>query len=767
MGTVGTFQLGDYLVFAGLFVVSSSIGIFFAIKERKKATSKEFLVGGRQMSCGPVALSLTASFMSAVTVIGGPSDVYRFGASYVIFGVAYTFVVFFTAELFLPYLELRFCKLVRVAATLIYVVQTILYTGVVVYAPALALNQVTGFDLWGSIVATGVVCTFYCTLGGLKAVVWTDAFQMVVMVVGFLTVLIQGSSCAGGIENVWSTSQSGGRLQIFDFDVNPLRRHTFWTLSIGGTFTWLGIYGVNQSTIQRCISCKNEAHARWALYLNLLGLWIILFCAVVSGLIMFSFYSSCDPWSAGRISAPDQLMPYFVMEILGAFPGLPGLFVACAFSGTLSTVAASINALATVTYEDFVSQCFRDLSNRAANWTSKALCVLFGVACTSMAVAASYMGGIVQVKSLLSVDLQCLLVHFLSLSLSPVPQAALSIHGMCGGPMLGLFSLGILFPVTNLKGAVGGLLVGIALSFWVGVGAFIYPAPINNTHALELSTAGCNLSAAADAIHPTPVSASLLDSDRGVLADSWYSMSYLYYSAVGFIGTVSAGLLITLLTGPMDPKKLKPGMTRTVKDILCFWRDRTIQVDFTEDTQVWENQSEMNGVVKMEEKLKSGCTNPTGLQLPCTERKADTSSDASSSGATSIDCFSSNCEGLAQGSLGRTMSLMEFLEALCPGQNTPKHIPLLNLSLKFRHSTALLPELKPIHKMETRAVSPGRFRKISSGSGELPRGNIHQRMKNEDSWRSGPSIMGTRGISLVHHTASVSWIRTLICRSQI
>uniref|UniRef100_A0A673G854 Solute carrier family 5 member 12 n=1 Tax=Sinocyclocheilus rhinocerous TaxID=307959 RepID=A0A673G854_9TELE len=197
---------------------------------------------------------------------------------------------------------------------------------------------------------------------------------MVVMVVGFLTVLIQGASRAGGIESVWSTAHTGGRMDVFDFDINPLRRHTFWTLTVGGTFTWLGIYGVNQSTIQRCISCKTEGHARWALYLNLLGLWIILFCAVVSGLIMYTFYSRCDPWSAGSVSAPDQLMPYFVMEILGAFPGLPGLFVACAFSGTLSTVAASINALATVTYEDFVSQCFRDLSNRAANWISKALC---------------------------------------------------------------------------------------------------------------------------------------------------------------------------------------------------------------------------------------------------------------------------------------------------------------------------------------------------------------------------------------------------------
>ncbi|KAA0724057.1 Sodium-coupled monocarboxylate transporter 2 [Triplophysa tibetana] len=567
----GTFQAGDYVVFALLFVVSSGIGVFFAIKEWKKESSKDFLVGGRQMSCGPVALSLTASFMSAVTVIGAPSDVYRYGASYIIFGIAYTFVVFLTAEVFLPvfyrsgitstyeYLELRFCKAARVAATLIYIVQTILYTGVVVYAPALALNQVTGFDLWGSIFATGIVCTFYCTLGGLKAVVWTDAFQMVVMVVGFLTVLIQGSIRAGGIESVWTTSHAGGRLQVFDFDVDPLRRHTFWTLSIGGTFTWLGVYGVNQSTIQRCISCKTESHARWALYLNLLGLWIILFCAVVSGLIMYAFYSSCDPWRAGYVSAPDQVMPYFVMEILGGFPGLPGLFVACAFSGTLSTVAASINALATVMYEDFVSQCFTGLSNRAANWISKALCVMFGVACTTMAVGASYMGGIV--------------------------QAALSIHGICGGPMLGLFSLGILFPFTNLKGAIGGLITGISLSFWVGLGSFIYPASSNNTHPLELNTAGCNFSMTADGFNQTLLTISTPTPDRPWLADSWYSMSYLYFSAVGFIGTMAAGLLITLLTGPSDPKKLKPGLTRSVRDIFCLCSKGFINADLSQDKE--------------------------------------------------------------------------------------------------------------------------------------------------------------------------------------
>ncbi|XP_056382672.1 sodium-coupled monocarboxylate transporter 2 [Hyla sarda] len=559
-----TFVVWDYLVFGALFLISAGIGVFFAIKERKKTTTADFLVGGKQMTCGPVALSLTASFMSAVTILGAPSEVYRFGASFVLFFIAYAFVVFFSAELFVPmfyragitstyeYLELRFNRVVRYAATIMYIAQTILYTGVVVYAPALALNQVTGFNLWGSVFATGIVCTFYCTLGGLKAVVWTDAFQMVVMVVGFLSVLIEGTIQNGGPSKVWQTAINGSRLDIADFDVDPLRRHTFWTIAVGGTFTWLGIYGVNQSTVQRCISCKSEKHAKLALYLNLIGLWIILVCAVFSGLVMYAHYEGCDPWTAGFIQAPDQMMPYFVMHIFSKMPGLPGLFVACAFSGTLSTVAASINALATVTYEDIVKSFFKNISDKKSTWISKGLCVLFGILCTVMAVVASLMGGVV--------------------------QAALSIHGMCGGPMLGLFSLGILFPWTNWKGALGGLLSGITMSFWVAIGGFIYPAPTSKSLPLILRTDQCKLlnetiNGTLSTVLPTTL-ATTVQPERSVLADNWYSLSYLYYSVVGYISCVIIGLLISFITGREHGRNIKPLFIRPVCNLICFWSDK-------------------------------------------------------------------------------------------------------------------------------------------------------------------------------------------------
>ncbi|KAM9302084.1 sodium-coupled monocarboxylate transporter 2-like [Gastrophryne carolinensis] len=558
---ISNFSAWDFVVFAALLVISASIGVFFAIKDRKKKTSNEFLVGGRQMTYGPVALSMTTSFISAVAVLGTPSEVLRFGAHYIYTMIAHTFVVIFTAQLFVPvfyrsgitsayeYLELRFHRVVRYAATVIYIVQTILYCGVVVYTPSLALSQVTGLNLWGSVAATGVVCTFYCTLGGLKAIIWSDAFQMVVMVVGFLSVLIEGTIQVGGPANVWESAKNGSRLDIADFNPDPLLRNTFWTVAVGGTFTWLGIYACNQSTVQRCISCKSEKHAKLALYLNLIGLWVIVLCATFSGLIMYAYFKGCDPWAAGFIDAPDQAMPYFVMQIFSKMPGLPGLFVACAFSGTLSTVAASINALATVTFEDLVKNNFKNISPNRSIWISKGLCILFGTLCTLMAVLASYLGGVV--------------------------QAALSIHGMCGGPMLGLFTLGIVFPWTNWKGAFGGLIAGLTMSFWVSIGGFIYPPPPSKNRPLVLRTDECLLlNKTLDATISTTIPGTIATTatpERSVLADNWYSLSYLYYGAVGCLTCIIIGLVLSFVTGHQRGKDIEPKLIRPVCNLVCFW----------------------------------------------------------------------------------------------------------------------------------------------------------------------------------------------------
>nr|XP_058937939.1 sodium-coupled monocarboxylate transporter 1 isoform X2 [Kogia breviceps] len=388
---------------------------------------------------------------------------------------------------------------------------------------------VTGFNLWGAVVATGVVCTFYCTMGGLKAVIWTDVFQVGIMVAGFASVIIQAVLIQGGISTILNDAYNGGRLNFWNFIPNPLQRHTFWTIVIGGTFTWTSIYGVNQSQVQRYISCKNRFQAKMSLYINLVALWLILTCTVLCGLALYSRYRDCDPWTAKKVSAPDQLMPYLALDILQDYPGLPGLFVACAYSGTLSTVSSSINALAAVTVEDLVKPRFRSLSERSLSWISQGMSVLFGALCIGMAALASLMGALL--------------------------QAALSIFGMVGGPLLGLFALGILVPFANSIGALVGLLAGFAISLWVGIGAQLYPPLPERTMPLILETYGCNSTYnGTDWMTTTemPVSTSdfqVYNIERTPLMDNWYSLSYLYFSTVGTLVTLFVGMLISLSTG--------------------------------------------------------------------------------------------------------------------------------------------------------------------------------------------------------------------------
>uniref|UniRef100_A0A8C2N6T7 Solute carrier family 5 member 8 n=1 Tax=Capra hircus TaxID=9925 RepID=A0A8C2N6T7_CAPHI len=499
-------------LFAGMLLISAVIGIYYAFAGGGQQTSTDFLMGGRRMTAVPVALSLTASFMSAVTVLGTPSEVYRFGAIFSIFAITYFLVVVLSAEVFLPV----FYKL---GITSTYEVQGEGFIYFIFFSSTVFFKQVTGFDLWGVVVATGVVCTFYCTMGGLKAVIWTDVFQVGIMVAGFTSVIIKAALIQGGISTIINDASNGGRLNFW--------KHTFWTIIIGGTFTWTSIYGVNQSQVQRYISCKSRFQAKLSLYINLVGLWVILVCSVLCGLALYSRYHDCDPWTAKKVSAPDQVQYHVFLTC--NYPGLPGLFVACAYSGTLSTVSSSINALAAVTMEDLVKPRFPSLSEKSLSWISQGMSVLFGALCIGMAALASLMGALL--------------------------QAALSIFGMLGGPLMGLFALGILVPFANSIGALGGLLAGFAVSLWVGIGAQLYPPLPERMMPLRLETYGCNSTYngtnwMTTTEMPFSTSASQVHNiERTPLMDNWYSLSYLYFSTVGTLVTLFVGMLISVSTG--------------------------------------------------------------------------------------------------------------------------------------------------------------------------------------------------------------------------
>ncbi|XP_026085864.1 solute carrier family 5 member 6 isoform X4 [Carassius auratus] len=511
------FTIIDYVIFALLLVASMAIGLYYAFTGGRQSTTQEFMYADRSMKCLPLSLSLMATFQSAVAIIGTPAEVYANGTQYWFIGCSYILGLLIPAHIFIPvfyrlhltsvyqYLELRFCKAVRICGTVTFIFQMVIYMGVGIYTPALALNAVTGFHLWGAVLATGLVCTLYTALGGLKAVVWTDVFQTVVMFTGQLAVIIVGIHQAGGLSDAWVKVRDGGRISGIDLNPDPTVRHTFWTLGVGGVFLMLSLYGVNQAQVQRYLSSRTEREAIMSCYMVLPCLQVALMLSCLMGLVMYACYGNNSPLEQQYITSKDQ-----------NFPGLPGLFVACLFSASLSTISSAFNSLATVTMVDLIKPHY-SMTEARATLLSKILALSYGIICVAMAYV----------------------VHLMN---SSVLQAALSIFGMVGGPLLGLFCLGIFFPCANSIGAVIGLAAGLIMSFWVGIGGFlsrmpssVQVLPLNSTNTVPAVSGNITVIDAAS---------------RPVGLNGLYSLSYMWYSALNSSTVVLIGLLISFMTGP-------------------------------------------------------------------------------------------------------------------------------------------------------------------------------------------------------------------------
>ncbi|BFZ17587.1 hypothetical protein BsWGS_20626 [Bradybaena similaris] len=552
-GHLKQFTPVDYAMFAAILAISAGIGFYHAWKDRKQTSSDDFLLAGRNMSPYPVALSLLASFMSAITLLGTPAEIYNFTTMYFWIGLGYLFVIAGASHIYIPifynlgvtsayeYLEKRFSQGVRTSASMIFVLQMILYMAIVLYAPSLALNAVTGFTLWGSVISVGIVCTLYTALGGMKAVLWTDSFQTVMMIVSLLAILIRASVVVGGWDVAWQSGLRTNRIWFTDFRVDPSVRHSVWALAFGAYFTWVAIFGTNQAMVQRAVTCPSLRKAQLAMWLNFPGLCVILYISCFIGMFMAAFYEKCDPMKAKFVDDSNQILPMFVMDVLGDIMGLPGLFVAGLFSGALSTISSGLNSISACVLEDVIRVYFKSYMRESrARLVSQVLALMFGVVCLAMTYVASKLGSIL--------------------------QAALSLFGMIGGPLLGVFSLGMLFPWANKWGAYSGLFGSLVLMFWIGAGAAVVKPPYEKA---IMSTEYCNLTALSNAT----VAALLANSTPPVQPHRdatypLYTLSYMWYSATAVFTCIVVGLIVSFLTGATNPKELDPKVICPLFDIL-------------------------------------------------------------------------------------------------------------------------------------------------------------------------------------------------------
>ncbi|XP_012565084.2 sodium-coupled monocarboxylate transporter 1 isoform X1 [Hydra vulgaris] len=532
-----TFSIPDYLVFAATLMISSIIGLYFACGG-KQTNTKEYLMAGREMHWFPLFVSLLASYLSGVTLLGVPSEIFTYGIQYIVLCLSYVFIVLISSTIFLPifyklqmvssneYLERRFTPGVRSLGCFLVMTQSILYLAVVLYAPSLALESVAGIPLTATIISTGLVCTFYTTLGGMKAVIWTDVFQAGIMVTGLVVVMVIGLIEIGGFSNLINIAKKGERMTLFDFNPDPTVRNTFWTLTIGGTFSGLSAWTVSQPTVQRFQAAKSIAEAKRALLMNMPGLiFIVLLCAM-DGLIIYAVYHECNIGVNGikAVKSNDQVLPYFIIHKMGHLKGVAGLFISCLFSGSLSTASSSLNSMAAIVLEDIVKKIKPGISEVASTFVSKTIACCLGLVVIGLALLVSLFD-------------------------SMVLQLGYTISGIIGGPYLGLFFLGMMVPFSNTKGAYYGTFFGLSIMIWLSIGVKMYPPNTHEAVSYVYKCPGFNSTNAtmdwqrgSGVIRPVYKVPNI----NPQLA-SWYSVSYLWFAAIGVSFTVAAGCLFSLI----------------------------------------------------------------------------------------------------------------------------------------------------------------------------------------------------------------------------
>uniref|UniRef100_A0A914VIV3 Sodium-dependent multivitamin transporter n=1 Tax=Plectus sambesii TaxID=2011161 RepID=A0A914VIV3_9BILA len=542
---MGHFMLIDYVIFLATLTISVLIGVYFGFAKGGQQSTKEFLLGDRRMPVIPTALSLMVSFQSGILILGFSSEMYMKGTNIIFHAVGVVIALPLAAWIYQPifyklqltsayeYLELRYNSvLVRKIGSLLFMLTTLLYMSIAMYAPAIALCAVSGLSVEFLVVATGLACTFYTALGGLKAVVWTDAFQAVVMYVGFLLIIIEGIRKVGGIDKVWSIGVDGGRIRA-DLNPNPFVYMSVWTVMLGTAFGWVSIYGTNQTAVQRYTSLSSLRKARLSLLLVIPGVLLMIPMVCFTGVLMYAYYAHCDPLDLKLISNRDQLLPYFTVEVLSSIHGLPGIFLASLYSGTLSTVSSGLNSIAAVVWEDFLKPKFEHrISDQRATQVTKLTAFLFGILAISLALVAQHLGGVL--------------------------QAAMTVINVFGGPLSGMFLFGMLFPWANKQGALAGVAVSVGIVGWICTGAQIIKP---YQQSLPRSTAGCTNSSlfpGADTFNETML-VGLLNSTALPLEDVQlsgisyvYKLSYKLYGVVGILLVFLVGAPVSLITSRLQ-----------------------------------------------------------------------------------------------------------------------------------------------------------------------------------------------------------------------
>lgn len=456
----------NYAVLAVYFAAMLFIGIWFG---RSAKGAAGYFTGEGKVHHWIVGLSLLGTYLSALTMMALPAV--SFGSADFLWTVQLPFLLLTAlviTRFVLPryrqegcvsvyeFLERRIHVSSRLIAAIAFILLSIGRMGLVLYLPALAFSVVTGASLVGTIVVMGIVVAAYTALGGIKGVMWTDAVQVVIFIVGALATLV--FIFAPGVD-VFGIAVEHRKFRMLELSLDPTKLVTAW-LILETIVQTIRIYATQQEMTQRYMAAESTRKANVSVWISILGYIPLAYLFYFLGVGLFAFYTARPDAAvdalrqAGRL---DSLYAYFVVTQMP--PGVAGLVMAAFFAAAMSTISSSMNSCSAVCLEDFYKRFWcRNRDEAHYVFLAKSLTVVWGALTIVMAVL------------------------FMRITLAQVVWSKVMAISTCG--ILGLMALAFLPWKVNRWAGITGVLVSyvvlILLTFFLQITpgvALVYPIP--------------------------------------------------------------------------------------------------------------------------------------------------------------------------------------------------------------------------------------------------------------------------------------------------
>lgn len=444
----------DGIVLAAYFLITMAVGLAFWKRSR---SVEGFTAAERSLPGWLLGISIVGTYVSSISFLALPGKAFAANWNPFVFSLSLPLATWISVKWFLPFyrtgvhvsayshLEKRFGPWARGYASLCYLLTQLARIGTVTYLMALPMAVLLGWDIRWIIIGTGIATTLYTFIGGIVAVIWTDAVQTVILVVG--AVVCAGLMVGGlpeGPGQLFRLAAEHDKFSLGSFG-GSLTESTFWVVLIYGVVINLQNFGVDQNFVQRYLTARSDAEARKSLWLG--GLLYVPISAVFFfiGTALFAYYTANPDALPAEYRLPgksDSVFPYFIVTVLP--PGVTGLLIASIFAAAMSTISSSLNSSATVILHDYYQRYFRPAATeRQRMLVLHVSTLVIGLLGTAMALA------MIKVKSAL--------------------DAWWTLAGVFGGGMLGLFLLGFLSRRAHGRAALAGVTGGVLVILWMSL----------------------------------------------------------------------------------------------------------------------------------------------------------------------------------------------------------------------------------------------------------------------------------------------------------